>query len=58
VFRFLAEDISGETYVNVMDQYRPAFRAERDPRMVRRLSAAEYSAAVAAARAAGLHHFL
>ncbi len=58
--RFLAEEVSRDTYINVMDQYRPAFRAAREQfeqacaGICRPPSAAEHQAAVAAVRAAGL----
>ncbi len=60
VARFLAEEISRDTYINVMDQYRPAFRAAREEfepfcaGICRPPSGAEYEAAVAAVKAAGL----
>jgi putative pyruvate formate lyase activating enzyme len=51
--RFLA-GLSRRTYVNVMDQYRPAGEAGKFPELSRSLSAREFSAAEDAARAAGL----
>jgi putative pyruvate formate lyase activating enzyme len=54
VARFLAEEISPDTYVNVMAQYHPCGKAAGDRHIGRRPSAAEYEDAVAAARAAGL----
>ena len=54
VMRFLAS-LSRDTYVNVMAQYRPCFRAAKYPELNRRLSAEEYYEAVEAALAAGLH---
>ncbi|MBS3957579.1 MAG: radical SAM protein [Clostridiales bacterium] len=57
VMAFLAEEISRDTYVNVMDQYRPCHRAGEHPELRRRITAEEYADAVAAARAAGLHRF-
>jgi len=55
IMRFLAREISPDTYVNVMDQYRPCWEARKDPLIDRRLTAAEFSAALDAAHAAGLH---
>jgi putative pyruvate formate lyase activating enzyme len=52
--RFLAEEISSDTYVNVMDQYRPLYRAHRRPEVARPLQPAEFEAAVATARSVGL----
>jgi putative pyruvate formate lyase activating enzyme len=55
VMRFLAGEISRNTYVNVMDQYRPCYKATEDTRIRRRITHAEYDEAVEAARAAGIH---
>jgi len=55
IMNFLARDISPDTYVNVMDQYRPCGQAGQDPAINRRLTAQEYREAVAAAKNAGLH---
>ncbi len=54
VFRFIAEEISRDTYVNVMAQYRPCHRAGDFPELDRRPTVGEFRAAVAAASAAGL----
>ena len=56
IMRFLAEEISPDTYVNVMDQYYPAGRVA-EPQFVeidRRITAAEYRQALEAARSVGL----
>jgi putative pyruvate formate lyase activating enzyme len=53
--RFIAEEISIETYVNIMDQYRPCHRAWRRPALSRSITAEEYQAAVDAAVRYGLH---
>lgn len=42
ILDFLAREVSGNTYVNVMDQYRPAHRAREFPEIARRITAAEY----------------
>ena len=57
VMRFLAEEISKETYVNVMDQYSPAGRVSRERffELNRRITRAEWDDAVRAALEAGLH---
>lgn len=52
--RFLAEEISRNTYVNVMAQYRPCGTASRHPPLDRRITPAEYAEAVSLARKAGL----
>jgi len=54
VMGFLAENVSRDTYVNVMDQYHPCFRAGQDPLINRRVTRAEYTDAVEAALSAGL----
>jgi len=56
--RFLAEEISSDTYVNVMDQYRPHYRAHRRPEVDRPLRPEEFEAAVATARSVGLRRAL
>jgi putative pyruvate formate lyase activating enzyme len=54
VFRFIASELSADTYVNVMDQYHPAYRAGRYGEISRPPTAIEYRAAVEQARTAGL----
>ena len=53
VLRFLAE-LSPNTYVNVMAQYRPCHRANEEPKLTRALTTAEVRDAVQAALDAGL----
>jgi len=54
VMRFIAEEISPDSYVNIMAQYRPEYRAAECPELDRRITAEEYAAAVAAAGRNGL----
>ena len=54
VARFLADEISPRTYLNLMDQYHPCFMAFDHPLLGRRLSEREFTEAVRAARDAGL----
>jgi putative pyruvate formate lyase activating enzyme len=54
IMKFLAKDISIQTYVNVMDQYRPCGAAHKDDLINRRLTPREYRDAVEAAQKAGL----
>jgi putative pyruvate formate lyase activating enzyme len=54
VMRFLAEEISRDTYVNVMDQYHPAAKATRHPQLNRVVMSSEVDEAVRLAREAGL----
>jgi len=53
VMRFLAS-LSRNTYVNVMDQYRPAYRAGEVPAIARPLTSDEFREALEAAREAGI----
>jgi putative pyruvate formate lyase activating enzyme len=53
--RFLADEISRDTYVNVMAQYHPCGLAHEHPAIARSITRAEYQAAVRSALAAGLH---
>jgi len=55
IMRFLAQEISPNTYVNLMDQYRPCGEAWQYPPISRRLSRAEYQQALSEARAEGIH---
>ncbi len=54
IVKFLAEEISPQTYLNLMDQYRPAYRAHHYPELGRRITSQEYAAAVQAAGKVGL----
>ena len=55
VLAFLAREVSIHTYVNVMDQYRPCYRASRDALLARRPTREEYRHALDAALAVGLY---
>ena len=57
VARFLAEEVSRDTYINVMDQYRPCYNAAGLEPLDRCITDAEYSQAMRQAREAGLHRF-
>jgi putative pyruvate formate lyase activating enzyme len=52
---FLAREISLNTYVNIMDQYHPCYRADDYLPLNRRLRDGEYQEAIQAARILGLH---
>ncbi len=52
--KWVAAKLTPMTYVNIMAQYRPEYRAREFPDINRRVSMAEYSAAVRLAREAGL----
>jgi hypothetical protein len=60
IMRWIAEKMSPDTYVNVMDQYYPAYKAETEPRFAdinRGISAGEFCGAIELARTAGLWRF-
>ena len=52
--RFLAKEISPHTFVNLMSQYRPAYRAEEDDKINRGLRGEEFEEAVGMLRKWGL----
>jgi len=58
ILRFVAEELSVDTYVNVMEQYRPCFQAARSPEIARRTTAAEHRTVVDMAQRFGLHRGL
>jgi putative pyruvate formate lyase activating enzyme len=60
VMEFIAREISPDSYMNIMDQYRPAWKVLEDghplhPKLRRRITGKEYREAVELARGAGLH---
>ncbi len=59
IMKFLAEEVSTDTYVNIMDQYHPDARVtqEKFPEINRRISSVELSDAFKVAQAVGLHRF-
>ena len=57
IVRFLAEEVSTDTYLNIMDQCRPCFRAGEIVEIGRPITSGEYREAVRLARAAGLWRF-
>ncbi|MCR4424684.1 MAG: radical SAM protein [Firmicutes bacterium] len=57
IVRFIAEELSPDTYINIMAQYRPEFRAREHPPLDRAITRGEYEEAIRLAREAGLHRF-
>ncbi len=58
IMRFLAEEISPHTYVNIMEQYYPSGKVgAKYVELNRGISKSEYSAAISTARDAGLYRF-
>ncbi len=54
VIAFLADKVSKVTYLNLMDQYRPCYRADENPPLDRPLSEDEYRQALGLAKEYGL----
>lgn len=54
VMEFLAREISPDTYVNIMAQYYPAYKAREYPEINRRITREEFNEALEIAREAGL----
>ena len=55
VVSFISKDISLNTYVNIMAQYRPCYKAHDIPSLARPISAAEFQEAVDLAHQGGLY---
>jgi putative pyruvate formate lyase activating enzyme len=54
IVNFLSKEISADTYVNIMAQYRPCYKALQIPRLARPISSAEFREALSLAQEAGL----
>lgn len=54
VVKYIAEEISKDTYINIMDQYHPCYKAFDNPPLNRRLTNKEFEEAVRMAMEAGL----
>jgi putative pyruvate formate lyase activating enzyme len=54
IVRFLAHEVSPNTYLNIMDQYRPCYRAHEFSALNRRITRSEYAEAVRLAQENGL----
>ena len=55
VLAFLAKEISVNTYLNLMAQYHPCYRADEYPLLARSITGDEYEHALTLARKYGLH---
>lgn len=55
VFKFIATELSKESYVNIMLQYRPMYRAFEYEELDRMITMSEYREAVEIAKECGLH---
>jgi len=54
ILHWIGRSLSKDTYVNIMSQYRPMYRAHEYPAIARRITRQEYDRAVQWAREAGL----
>jgi Uncharacterized Fe-S protein PflX, homolog of pyruvate formate lyase activating proteins len=54
VVNFISGEISPDTYINIMAQYRPCYKAFEIPSLARQISTTEFYEALALARQAGL----
>ena len=54
VLKFIS-DISKESYVNIMDQYRPVYKARSHPKIARPIKISEFNEVVSAAKKLGLY---
>jgi putative pyruvate formate lyase activating enzyme len=54
ILDFVARQISPNTYINIMDQYHPAFKASEHDELNRRISSSEFNEVVAYAQHVGL----
>jgi putative pyruvate formate lyase activating enzyme len=55
VVRFLAQEISINTYLNIMAQYHPCHKASDIPQLARPINAEEFDEAISLAHRQGLH---
>jgi len=55
ILHFIAKEISIDTYVNIMNQYRPLYMAPQYPEIARRISLKEYLSALQIAKGFGLY---
>jgi putative pyruvate formate lyase activating enzyme len=58
IMRFLADEISPHTFVNIMGQYRPSHLTDKYPEINRRITRQEFAQAVNAAKEAGLNRII
>ena len=54
IVEFVAEKVSPNTYINIMDQYHPAYHAKEFPKLARPITREEYQQALKYAHDAGL----
>jgi len=54
IMQFIAKEISPNTYINIMDQYTPYFKAINNPKIARRITAQEFNDAISFAHKEGI----
>ena len=54
IMGFLSNEVSSNTYVNIMNQYHPCYKASQIPSLRRRISSTEFREALSLAREAGI----
>ena len=54
VMEWIGQNLPKDTYVNIMSQYRPVYRASSYPEIARGITRTEYTEALRAAKEAGL----
>ncbi len=58
VIEFLAEEISKDTYLNLMAQYHPAYKAHKSPLLDRRITTEEYQKVIIFAKEHGMRRYI
>ena len=58
VMEWIAQNLPKDTYINVMSQYTPVFKADQYPEINRRITQGEYNHVVTAAKKAGLSNLI
>ena len=53
--KFVAENLSKTTYINIMNNYRPEYKASEFPKIARRINRSEYTEAIKWAKKYGLN---
>jgi len=56
IMQFIAHQISKESYISLMSQYYPFYKASEFPRLNRRITKEEYDAAISCMQEQGLHN--
>ncbi|MFN3301956.1 MAG: radical SAM protein, partial [Patescibacteria group bacterium] len=57
IMKFLSEEISKDTFINIMDQYRPEYKAFQYKEISRNITLNEYQEAIDLAKKYGLYRF-